>query len=81
MNENGSLFTKNMRLKTPQDIRKMLARVINILLKDGEMSLEKAKAVGSLSNTILKSMELGDLDERMERIESLLQRQEQETKN
>ena len=76
MAENGSEFTKNIRLNKPQDVRKMIGRVINILLQDGEMTIDKAKTIATLSNTALKSMELGDLAERMDKIEQLLESQE-----
>lgn len=76
MAENGSEFTKNIRINKPQDVRKMIGRVINILLQDGEMTIDKAKTIATLSNTALKSMELGDLAERMDKIEQLLESQE-----
>lgn len=78
MAENGSEFTKNVRLNKPQDVRKMIGRVINILLQDGEMTIDKAKTIATLSNTALKSMELGDLAERMDKIEEMLASQEQD---
>lgn len=78
MAENGSGFPKNMRLNKPQDIRRLMAKVINTLLQDGEMSIDKAKTIATLSNTALKSMELGDLVERMDKIEELLKSQENE---
>ena len=52
MAENGSEFTKNVRLSKPQDVRKMIARVINILLQDGEMTIDKAKTIATLSNPL-----------------------------
>lgn len=69
-------FTKDIRINKPQDIRRMLANVINILLKDGEMTIDKAKTIATLSNTVLKSMELGDLAERMNKIEKMIENQE-----
>ncbi|CAK8583888.1 hypothetical protein BMEGG_06146 [Priestia megaterium] len=74
MNEH---FTRNMRFNKPQDVRRMLAKVINILLQDGEMSIDKAKTIATLSNTILKSMELGDLAERLDQIEEVLNNQKE----
>jgi polyhydroxyalkanoate synthesis regulator phasin len=65
-------FTKNIRINKPQDIRRLLAKVINILLQDGEMSTDKAKTIATLSNTTLKSMELGELSDRLEQIENEL---------
>jgi hypothetical protein len=76
MAENGREFTKIIRLNRPQDIRRMIAKVINILLKDGEMTIDKAKTITTLSNTALKSMELGDLAERMNKIEKMLENEE-----
>ncbi|MEY8735571.1 hypothetical protein AB9M92_25875 [Peribacillus frigoritolerans] len=73
MNEH---FTKNIRINRPQDIRKMIARVINILLQDGEMTTDKAKTIATLSNTALKSMELGELVERLDKIEEQLRNEE-----
>lgn len=69
-------FQRTMRLNKPQDIRRMLAKVINILLQDGEMTTEKAKTIATLSNTVLKSMDLGELSDRLEKIEEKLNSQE-----
>jgi predicted nucleic-acid-binding protein len=69
-------FTKKIRINKPQDIRRMIAKVINILLQDGEMTIDKAKTIATLSNTALKSMELGDLADRLNKIEELLENQE-----
>ncbi|MFE4140476.1 hypothetical protein ACFX4I_01220 [Peribacillus sp. YIM B13472] len=73
MNEH---FTKNIRINKPQDIRRLLAKVINILLQDGEMTIDKAKTLATLSNTALKSMELGELAERLDKIEEQLKKEE-----
>ena len=73
---NGSEFTKSIRLNKPQDVRRMIAKVINILLKEGEMTIDKAKTIATLSNTALKSMELGDLAERMNKIEQMFNNEE-----
>ena len=65
-------FGRNIRLNKPQDIRRLLSKVINTLLQDGEMSTDKAKTIATLSNTSLKSMELGNLAERIEQLERKL---------
>jgi hypothetical protein len=57
------------------DVRRMIAKVINILLKEGEITVDKAKTIATLSNTSLKSMELGDLAERMNKIEKMFDNQ------
>ncbi|WP_156112561.1 hypothetical protein [Halobacillus sp. BBL2006] len=54
----------------------MLSRVINHLLTTGEMTNEKAKAINALSNTTLKSMEMGELQEEMEQLKEVVQRLE-----
>jgi hypothetical protein len=68
-------FVKDIRINKPQDVRRMIAKVINILLKEGEMTIDKAKTIATLSNTALKSMELGDLAERMNKIEQMFDNQ------
>jgi polyhydroxyalkanoate synthesis regulator phasin len=70
------LYKNEVRLNKPQDIRRMLSRVINHLLTTGEMTNEKAKAINALSNTTLKSMEMGDLQEQMEQLREVVQRLE-----
>ncbi len=70
------LYKNEVRLNRPQDVRRMLSRVINYLLTTGEMTNEKAKAINALSNTTLKSMEMGDLQEQMEQLKEVVQRLE-----
>jgi hypothetical protein len=60
---------RGVRLNKPQDVRRLLQRVINQLMDDREMTNDKARVIATLSNTILKSMELGELEERLTAIE------------
>ncbi|MGG2059678.1 hypothetical protein [Priestia megaterium] len=60
------------RLKSPQDVRRLLARVINELLLEERPTIERARVIATLSNSIIKAMEAGDLDERIKEIEELL---------
>ena len=68
------LYKNEVRLNRPQDVRRMLSRVINYLLTTGEMTNEKAKTINALSNTTLKSMEMGDLQEELEQLKEAVQR-------
>lgn len=70
------LYKNEVRLNRPQDVRRMLSRVINYLLTTGEMTNEKAKVINALSNTTLKSMEMGDLQEELEQLKEVVQRLE-----
>ncbi|MDG0029088.1 hypothetical protein MMB68_05865 [Priestia sp. Y58] len=70
------LYKNELRLNKPQDVRRMLSRVINHLLTSGEMTNEKAKAINSLSNTTLKSMEMGELQEELEQLKQVVRRLE-----
>lgn len=63
----------NIRLKKPQDVRRLLARVINELMQDEETSIERARVIATLSNSIIKAMEVGELDQRMRDIEKRLE--------
>lgn len=70
------LYKNEVRLNRSQDVRRVLSRVINHLLSTGEMTNEKAKAINALSNTTLKSMEMGDLQEEMEQLKEVAQKLE-----
>lgn len=61
-----------IRLIKPQDVRRMLARVINELLLEEPTSIDRARVIATLSNSIIKAMEVGELDERMKEIEKRL---------
>ena len=62
----------NIRLKRPQDVRRLLARVINELIQEEPTSIERARVIATLSNSIIKAMEVGELDERLKEIEERL---------
>jgi len=62
----------NIRLKKPQDVRRLLARIINELIMSEHLSIERARVIATLSNNIIKAMEVGELDERMKEIEKRL---------
>lgn len=62
----------NIRLKKPQDVRRLLARVINELMQKEPTTIERARVIATLSNSIIKAMEVGEMDERMMKIEKLL---------
>lgn len=62
----------NIRLNRPQDVRRLLARVINELMQEEPSSIERARVIATLSNSIIKAMEVGEMDERMREIEKQL---------
>ena len=62
----------NIRLNRPQDVRRLLARVINELLQEESVNVERAVVIATLSNSIIKAMEVGEFDERMSEIERQL---------
>lgn len=74
------LYKNEVRLKKPQDVRRMLSRVINHLLINGDMTNEKAKVINALSNTTLKSMEMGDLQEELQQLGEVVERLRRENK-
>ncbi|SMQ60928.1 hypothetical protein SAMN05444673_0441 [Bacillus sp. OV166] len=61
-----------IRLIKPQDVRRMLARVINELLLEEPPTIDRARVIATLSNSIIKAMEVGELDERIRAIEEQL---------
>lgn len=75
-----ALYKNEVRLNKPQDVRRMLSRVINYLLTTGEMTNEKAKTINALSNTTLKSIEMADFQEELEQIKEIIRRMEEKDK-
>lgn len=66
---------KERRLKTPQDIRRMLAEVVNDLREREDLDpVKKANAITYVSNTMLKAIEQGEALEILERIERELKK-------
>ena len=61
-----------IRLIKPQDVRRMLARVINELLQEEPPTIDRARVIATLSNSIIKAMEVGEMDQRMHEIEKQL---------
>lgn len=62
----------NIRLNRPQDVRRLLSRVINELIQEEPSSIDRARVIATLSNSIIKAMEVGEIDERMREIEKQL---------
>ena len=65
------LYKNNVRINNPDGVRRLLQRVINSLLND-EISENKARAIGYLCNITLKSLEVGELEERITELEENL---------
>ncbi|MGH7800481.1 MAG: hypothetical protein ACREOW_07605 [Thermodesulfobacteriota bacterium] len=59
---------RRVHLTRPQDVRRLLSRIINMVLND-EIEVNRANCIGQLCNTLLKSMEMGDLENRLEEVE------------
>lgn len=71
---------RNIRLNKPQHIKRLINEQINELRRAEEMDVEtRARAIGYLSNIVLKSMEQGEMAERLEYVFKTMK--EQETKN
>lgn len=75
----GKIVYKRKRIQKPNHINQILAECINelrLLKNDHKLTLEEKvsinKTIGSLSNIALKSISLGQLEERMSEIEKLL---------
>jgi len=62
---------RKIRLNKIQDVRRLLSRIINEVL-GGEIEIGKANCIGQLSNIMLRAMEKGDLELRIEELENLL---------
>lgn len=59
---------RSIRLRTVFDLNRLLARTINQVLRD-EISEGKAGKIGYLSNVMLKSFEMTELEQRIQKLE------------
>jgi len=62
---------RKIRLNQIQDVRRLLSRIINQVMA-GEIEIGKANCIGQLSNIMLRAMEKGELELRIEELERLL---------
>ncbi len=62
---------KNVSLKTPKDISKFLAKIINEILA-GRMDMRLGTGLAFISNSLIKVLELTEIQERIETIEESL---------
>ena len=62
---------RKIRLNKIQDVRRLLSRIINEVL-GGEIEIGKANCIGQLSNIMLRAMEKGELELRIEELERLV---------
>ncbi|MBG9841232.1 hypothetical protein ABE30_27515 [Bacillus tropicus] len=68
---------KNIRLNKPRDVLRELNRHINAVRNDEGMSVDqKARTIGYLSEKVIKAMQVGDIAERLERIEQIVNERE-----
>lgn len=66
-------YKTKLRLNSINSVNQLLARVINSLLDDG-ITEDKARVINSLCNTLIKGLEKGDIEQRLEFLENELKR-------
>ena len=66
---------RGVYLRKPDDVRKMLSRIANEVLKD-QLAESKARTVSYVCTVLLKSMEAGDLEQRLSELEAQFTRKE-----
>ena len=71
MNEKSRIYKYDVRVNSARGVNRLLQRVINSLLKN-EIKQGTAKTIGYLCNIILKSLEIGDLEDRLAALEDRL---------
>jgi hypothetical protein len=62
---------QEIRLNNPQQVKRLLNRAINDLLKDS-IDANKARCIGYLSSILLKAIETEELEKRLEALEEQL---------
>lgn len=63
---------RKINLKQPQDVRRLLSRVINMSLAD-EIETSRANSLSTLCNVLLRAMVESALEERVEKLERLIE--------
>lgn len=59
---------QDIRLNNPQQVKRLLNRAINDLLKD-EIDANKARCIGYLSSILLKAIETEEIESRLAELE------------
>lgn len=67
------LYKNNVRLNDIAGVNRLLGRVANALVQD-EITEEKARAIGYIANILLKGLQVGSIEERLEVLEDQLER-------
>ena len=62
---------KNLKLDTPEDVRKSLSKLANMILND-EIDTKKANAIVYISNGILQSIRVDEQEKRIEELEAYI---------
>lgn len=65
------LYKNNVRINSPQGVNRLLQRVVNALLND-EIGEGKARTIGYLCNIVLKGLEVGELEDRLQELEKTI---------
>jgi hypothetical protein len=63
----------DVRLESPEDIERLVAETIS-QVRRGQLAPQTANSVGYLVNILLKAKEVGDLDERLSKLEQELEK-------
>lgn len=64
-------MAKRLTLKTPQDVRRALARVSNMLL-NGEIDSKTANAIIYACNSILQSVRVDEQEKKLEELDGMI---------
>ena len=72
MSEEGQVYARMKRMQTISDARVYMQKLINAYDKN-EISKDKARTLGYLIKIYIATVDKGDLEERVEEIEKLLE--------
>ncbi len=70
--EKEKKIIRNMRLKDPRDVKKLIAIQINKIRKSNLDIETESRLIAQLSNRLLDSMKLADVEKELEEIRSIL---------
>jgi len=72
MESNKKVKRRGVRLNKPQDVRRLLSSLINDAIAADEPDTDLLRAITYACSMILKTIEIGEMSDRLDRIERKL---------
>lgn len=68
------IYMNSVRLNSIGGVNRLLGRVANLLIQD-EITEDRARAIGYICNILIKGLDKGDIEKRLEDLEKIVERE------